>query len=204
MLPKRLPQKFSRQQSHAAVEFSRGAPRLLQHGRIEQQCNARDEGSFLFRRSSRACEPSAAISRRALNSEYNARSRRNCLRSSPFQFCARARAASSSREKASIASLSSLFSLLFCFLPKKAGNASCTSTIMASKISRPNRFGQFPFARRPAQNSAAVILGHIGGHKAIDDAVVHERREHVVRERASVDRKQFACACHGQILAARE
>ena len=101
------------------MEFSRRAPRLLQHGRIEQQRNARDEGSLLFRRLSLACEPSPAISCRALKSEYNARSRRNCLRSSPFQFCARARAASSSRKKASMASFSSLLEFALLFLAEK-------------------------------------------------------------------------------------
>ena len=50
VLPKRLPQKFPRNLSDISVKFPRRAPRLLQHGRIEQQRNARDEGSFLFRR----------------------------------------------------------------------------------------------------------------------------------------------------------
>src|ERR1700730_5293463 len=50
VLPKRLPQKFPRNLSDISVKLPCRAPRLLQHGRIEQQCNARDEGSFFFRR----------------------------------------------------------------------------------------------------------------------------------------------------------
>ena len=45
-----LPEKFPSQQSHAAMEFSRRAPGLLQHGWIEQQRNASNEGRLLFRR----------------------------------------------------------------------------------------------------------------------------------------------------------
>src|SRR5579863_8996288 len=49
-LPKRLSQKFPRKLSDISIKFSRRAPGLFQHGGIEQQSNARDEGSLLFRR----------------------------------------------------------------------------------------------------------------------------------------------------------
>lgn len=66
-----------------------------------------------------------------------------------------------------------------------------------------NRSGQFPVSRGSAQDAAAVVFRYVGRHKAPDDAVMHQRREDVVRERAAVNRKELAGARHGQILAAR-
>jgi len=52
-----------------------------------------------------------------------------------------------------------------------------------------NRFGQLTVARRSAQDSAAVVISDIGGDEAIDQAAATQRQEHVVRQRASIDRE---------------
>jgi len=118
------------------------------------------------------------------------------------KFCAAHQSSPQAREKkASIDFLLSALELLCSFLTaKKDAVFSGTSQSLAKPGSpRPIVSAKSPFGGAgAAQESAAVMLSHVGGHKAIHNAVRNERtRACCSRRRAYVDRERCVARGHG-------
>jgi len=170
------------------MKFARRAARLIQHRGIEKQRDARDEWRLLLPRFGRFAAPG-----RRLASLAEFRVQREVTAELPAIFGAPVLRARQRRCQFAKKKVDRLFFLRSEFaqllFAEKSGQCGTGFNNQGENDFAADRLREFPIASGSAENSATIIGGHVVFDELKYDAIVHQRREHVVRECAAVDRE---------------